>query len=119
MYCTHCGNQIDDNAVVCIHCGVSVKQKQEQEQHQKVNVCGIIGFIAGIITYVFGFFIMLSPALLIIPTVGLILSIIGTAMRKSYNSCNGLAVAGLVLSILAVAVWFLFVFIVSRFIVVI
>ena len=23
MYCTNCGKQIDDRAVVCVHCGVS------------------------------------------------------------------------------------------------
>ncbi|MCB5253781.1 MAG: zinc ribbon domain-containing protein [Candidatus Cloacimonadaceae bacterium] len=25
MFCSNCGKEIDDNAVVCIHCGVSTK----------------------------------------------------------------------------------------------
>lgn len=24
MYCTNCGKQIDDKAVICVHCGVAV-----------------------------------------------------------------------------------------------
>jgi len=26
MYCTNCGNQIDPNAVICVHCGVKCGQ---------------------------------------------------------------------------------------------
>jgi hypothetical protein len=26
MYCPNCGKEIDDRAVVCVHCGVAVKQ---------------------------------------------------------------------------------------------
>lgn len=25
MFCTNCGKEIDDNAIVCIHCGVSTR----------------------------------------------------------------------------------------------
>lgn len=25
MYCKNCGKEIDDNAIICIHCGVSTK----------------------------------------------------------------------------------------------
>ena len=29
MYCKNCGKQIDDNAAVCIHCGVAVADYQQ------------------------------------------------------------------------------------------
>ena len=26
MFCQNCGKEIDDNAVICVHCGCEVKQ---------------------------------------------------------------------------------------------
>ena len=36
MYCQNCGKQIDDKAVVCIHCGVATNQYQPQQAQQPV-----------------------------------------------------------------------------------
>lgn len=38
MYCKNCGQQIDDKAVVCIHCGVATKEPVQQAQQPVVNV---------------------------------------------------------------------------------
>ena len=41
MYCKNCGQQIDDKAAVCIHCGVATKdpvQQPQQPQQPVVNV---------------------------------------------------------------------------------
>lgn len=32
MYCKNCGQQIDDKAVVCIHCGVATREEQHVQQ---------------------------------------------------------------------------------------
>lgn len=37
MYCKNCGQQIDDKAVICVHCGVSVKEP-EQPQQPVINI---------------------------------------------------------------------------------
>ncbi len=29
MYCKHCGKEINDQAVICVHCGCSVVEKKE------------------------------------------------------------------------------------------
>lgn len=29
-YCTNCGSQIDDEAIICIHCGCAVQKAQPQ-----------------------------------------------------------------------------------------
>jgi len=36
MYCHKCGKEIDDEAVVCIHCGV--KTKNFKEEDKEVNI---------------------------------------------------------------------------------
>lgn len=38
MYCWKCGKEIDDDAVVCVHCGVAAKKQPEQVQQPVINV---------------------------------------------------------------------------------
>ena len=38
MYCKNCGQQIDDKAVVCIHCGVATKDPEPQAQQPVINI---------------------------------------------------------------------------------
>ena len=35
MYCRNCGKQIDDKAVICVHCGVSTGTQPAQPQYQQ------------------------------------------------------------------------------------
>ena len=84
MFCKNCGKEISDNAVVCLHCGVQVNPMQQRQTSQGENAVAIVGFI-------FSF---------LIPLVGLICSIVG--YKKSVNHgapCGGLAIAGIVLSV--------------------
>ena len=37
MFCHHCGKEIDDNAVVCVHCGVETKNLNKQNDRQ-INI---------------------------------------------------------------------------------
>ena len=56
MFCTNCGGQIDDNAYVCIHCGVKVNN-QPKEKHTADTGSfwwGVLGYfvpIAGLIIW--------------------------------------------------------------------
>ena len=96
MFCKRCGKEIDDKAIVCPYCGVQVAKLYSQAP--RTNTLAIIGFI-------FSFFI---------PIVGLICSILG---RKNAAECggngHGLATAGLVISILWMALGLFVVIIVS------
>lgn len=38
MYCRKCGKQIDDEAVVCVHCGVATKDHEPQAQQPVINI---------------------------------------------------------------------------------
>lgn len=43
MFCTNCGKEIDDNAYVCIHCGVKTDVQMpviKQEEHKYCTNCG-------------------------------------------------------------------------------
>ena len=84
MYCNNCGSQIDDNAVVCIHCGAATPNAQQQEPATKQsNTIALVGFILS-------FFVALA---------GLICSIIGLKRAPEYNgNGKGFAIAGIIIS---------------------
>lgn len=53
MYCRNCGKEIDDNAAVCIHCGVSVDNKPEVVDNGGFG-WGLLGCcipVAGLVLY--------------------------------------------------------------------
>lgn len=87
MFCKNCGKEINDNAVVCPHCGVQVAYVQVNNSgSEESNTLAIVGFVMS-------FFI---------PLVGLICSIIGYKMAKNEGmNYKGLALAGIIIS----AVW--------------
>lgn len=86
MYCKNCGNEIDDLAVVCPHCGCQVQKIRQEET--KTNVLAIVGFV---LSFLFAI-------------AGLICSILG---RKEADKMGGsgrnLATAGIVISIVSIA----------------
>lgn len=88
MYCQNCGQQIDDKAIVCPHCGVATG-KSVQSADSKTNAVAIVGFI-------FSFFISL---------IGLICSIVGYANAPKHGgNGRGLSVAGIVISTISIVI---------------
>lgn len=84
MYCKNCGQEINDKAVFCIHCGCAVEQAEQPKQETKTNTLAIVGFILSFL----------------IPLAGLICSVLGfkRANRELDGAQKGLAVAGTVIS---------------------
>ena len=85
MFCWNCGKEIDDNAYVCIGCGVLVKKEETRPKFYKA------AFVLGILS-------------LCIPMHGFILGVIGLPMaiiskRKS----------AIVMNAIGIAIWLLFI----------
>ncbi|MDE6597696.1 MAG: DUF4190 domain-containing protein [Clostridia bacterium] len=93
MFCKNCGKEINDNAVVCPHCGVQVAHVQVNNSNSnESNTIAIVGFV-------FAFFM---------PLIGLICSCIGYKRAKNEGMNNkGLAIAGIVISAIAVGFYVL------------
>ncbi len=63
MFCKKCGKEINDDAVVCVHCGCAVNDKKPASNAQDFNTpktgmgvilglfLGLIGLIIGILIY--------------------------------------------------------------------
>lgn len=63
MYCRNCGKEIDDKAVICIHCGCAVMENQTPQMNPEYAqpktgmgillglLLGLIGLIIGIAIY--------------------------------------------------------------------
>lgn len=54
MYCTHCGQQINDEAVICPHCGCETGRKRIAYNDAKSTGFSVLGFffpVIGLILY--------------------------------------------------------------------
>ena len=50
MFCSNCGKEIDEKAVICIHCGCATHNNQLEEENRKsiiaaILLCLFLGFI--------------------------------------------------------------------------
>ena len=98
MFCKNCGNEVNENAVVCLNCGAAIENENNESvanQPKKANAMAITGFVLGLVALFLSFFC-------IVPTCALVFSILGFVKRENYSN-KGLAIAGLVISIVAFA----------------
>lgn len=90
MYCKNCGQEIDDNAVVCPHCGV-----QQKDLTQPTNDNG--GFGWGLLGCC-------------VPVVGLILFLVWKDSKPNTAKAAGI---GALVSVGIGVLWYLLIFIVG------
>lgn len=94
MYCKNCGKEISDDAYVCPNCGVKVSGATTGER--KMNVLAIVGFVLAFL----------------VPIAGLICSIIARRqIRETEEGGAGLALAGLIISIVEMCIVVLYIII--------
>ncbi len=41
MFCKHCGKEINDNAVVCVHCGCAVSEQYNKIARTPMRTAGL------------------------------------------------------------------------------
>lgn len=93
MYCQNCGQEVNDNAVVCVHCGCPLKSNGSIANSENKTVSttglllglflGLIGLIIGIVIYKDDetkqlFIKSWGKGFIISIVAGIILSILGT-----------------------------------------
>ncbi len=76
MFCKKCGKEVNDDAVVCIHCGCSLKEDENKKEmnESKTGIGVLMGLFLGIIGLVIG--ICMYPA--------------GTLARKTFLKAWGI-----------------------------
>ncbi len=52
MYCSNCGNKVDENAYVCVHCGVVLKKRSNNIKYNNNVVFNIFSLIISIIAMI-------------------------------------------------------------------
>ena len=53
-YCSHCGKEIVEDAVVCVHCGCAIEGVKKKDEDKKSPLWFLLGFfipIVGLILY--------------------------------------------------------------------
>ena len=86
-FCSNCGNELVDEAVICPKCGVAVSKNivSNNNSGEVSNGMATVGFILS-------FFV---------PLLGLIFSIMGLKKVKETNTGKGLSTAGIIISSIA------------------
>lgn len=122
MICRNCGTDCPEGAMNCVNCGAPLYAEQQYYaqpvEQQPTGVpgkgLGIAGMVLGIVALVF--LCINADVSLVCAIVGLILSIVGMSKAKKAGVKNGMAVAGLVCSIVALALTILAITILAAFI---
>lgn len=120
MFCSNCGKEIADQAVVCIHCGVATGNPVNQAPApnpsytgpKKFPVVALVGLVLAVSVIVLGcLFLVLTPLLTDLPALtlmftffilaasvaALVLSIIGVVGRKR-TTAKGIPIAAMIVS---------------------
>lgn len=86
MYCRNCGAEIDDEAAICIHCGVATNNHKTERRES--NPLALVGFILS-------FFVQIA---------GLICSIIAYRRCKENPNLEGksMSLAGILISAISI-----------------
>ena len=115
-YCAHCGKEVDDNAVVCIHCGCRTTNdagysgannpSQRTTQSQKgVSLPSILGFIISCVSVALCVFYYVTYNHLVssnCTVVGAVISAIGLADCKQQNQIGRvLSIIGIIISVIS------------------
>lgn len=105
-YCGNCGNMMQDMDNVCSQCGTMVDNnirayRPSERVNKPSNNQAIIGLILGV-SAIFFFWIPVVPV--IASVIGIVLSIIGIKGADNGKSGKGIAIGGLVCSILALSI---------------
>lgn len=99
MFCSNCGKEISDGAVICPHCGCIVKKVKAD--YGSLSIMSIIGFVVSIVG---AFFISFWWGLFI-EGAALAVSIIGVKDAiKTGKKLKGLGIAGIVISAIEILV---------------
>lgn len=97
MFCKNCGKEIDDKAVVCIHCGCSTVEesvKKPEEEKRPISIMSLCAFILSLVG-------MFLPSIygLVAEIVALVLSIVGVVFAsKKKLRLKGMGIAGIAIS---------------------
>lgn len=57
MYCSNCGNKVDEDAYVCLNCGVILKKRENKVKSKKNNIklFNVVTLVFSIISFILSF----------------------------------------------------------------
>lgn len=114
-YCSHCGAELTDDAVICLKCGCPAQAPTATVATQpKLNTLALVGFIFSLVSGTVSLLMLMasdssSGAFVIglpFAIAGLVCSIIGLVKtRRNNERGKGFAITGIVVSAVVCALW--------------
>ena len=109
MYCENCGAEIDNNAIVCVHCGAQTsnfKNKTTTQYNPPASApLGVASLVCGIASLVLAFLFCWAGI------ASAIVAIVLSVQSKNKEGPNGKATAGLVTGIIGLIIAGIFIII--------
>ena len=108
QFCHHCGNQLPDDAKVCDKCGNAVEVAPSKPAKAPKNNFGIVAFLIGLLGFIPAVlsFIFASYAIYYFVWFGisLVLGVMGIVHGVKHHQRKGLAIAGIILTVLDLSI---------------
>lgn len=120
MNCKNCGNEIPEGARVCVNCGVAAQEEAvvtpaAESKNAPGKILSIVSLVLGVLSILSNcccsFLLGMFAPIVAVPfsIAGLVTGFIGMKQAKDAGEKNGMAIAGLICSVVGVIVSILFV----------
>ncbi len=90
-YCPNCGKEVNENAVICVNCGVSLNGKNNVVNGNKNNSLAVAGFVTSIVSLIINLWGIVGLLALILSVIGLV------QISNNKEKGKGLAIAGIII----------------------
>ncbi len=105
MFCIYCGKEIDDNSLICIHCGVPVFKPNVPAPAPAPAQKSGSHFGFSVSSFILSIFSLFMGMFTLIPAVGLSLGMVGLSRSGKGNK---LGISGVVINAVALLGWVAF-----------
>lgn len=101
MYCSKCGKEFKEEAQFCPYCGQNIAMPSsfcEGYKEEKYNVCAIVGFVLSLVSLFISIYGIVNIVAVIVSAIGL------KQIKETNESGSGLAIAGIIIGAISVAI---------------
>ncbi len=95
-FCPNCGKEVNENAVICVNCGVALNNQNIVDETNKTNSLAVAGFVTSIVSLIINLWGLVGLISLILSVIGLV------QISNKQEKGKGLAIAGTIIGFISI-----------------